>query len=199
MERVSSATGIRYLGFVAERSPRVISTTKKPVVTVDDLKGLKIRVPGHPMYIRIFEYWGAIPTPMSPADMFMALKSGMVEGEDNGVINMVNGPNAEVIRHFTPINWNRSVVAAWISETRWKRLTDQERAWVSEAIERAQAEASVDFTRQMQESMQKLEQYGIQVHTPDLAGFLPVRDKITEQYEGTTWPAGQVGRIRALK
>jgi len=62
---ITEETGIRYLGIVEDRSPRIISTTGKVVNTVEDVAGLKIRVPGHPMFIKVFKSWGAVPTPIS--------------------------------------------------------------------------------------------------------------------------------------
>ncbi|NND92417.1 MAG: TRAP transporter substrate-binding protein [Granulosicoccus sp.] len=199
LDPVRQATHIRYLGIVEDRSPRVISTTTTPVTTVADLKGVKIRVPPHPMFIEVFRLWGASPTPLPASEMFMALKSGMVDGEDNGVINLVAGSNIKVIRHFTPINWNRSGVAAWISEHTWKTLTGEQRQWIMDASTRSAESSRLDYDQAMETAMRELTESGITLHEPDLTSFAKAAATMEKAYEGTVWPAGLAASVRALR
>ncbi len=199
MNPIREDTGIRYLSTVSERSPRVVSTTEKPVKTVKDLKGLKMRVPQHPVFVATFKAWGANPTPIKASDMFMALKSGMVEGEDNGVMNLVASSNANVIKHFTPINWNRAGVAAWISEITWQSLTEQEKDWVLRAAQLSSEQAAGAYDSELSQSMEKLIEFGIEVHEPEIEGFLPATEKIVETFEGKDWPSGMVVEIQNLQ
>lgn len=198
LEPVRKANHIRYLGIVEDRSPRVISTTEKPVTNVATLKGLKIRVPPHPMFIKIFEKWGAIATPLPGSEMFMALKSGMVDGEDNGVINLVSGSNVKVIRHFSPINWNRSGVAAWISEHTWSALNAEQRQWVMAASLRSATESKADYENALANAMRALTESGIIVNAPDISSFVQATDSMEKEYEGNVWPAGLAAEIREL-
>ena len=194
---IRGKTNIRYLGIVEDRSPRIISTTGRAVKSVKDVAGLKIRVPGHPMFIKVFKSWGAVPTPMSPADMFMALKSGMVDAEDNGIVNLVDTSNREVIKSVTPINWSRSGVAAWISELRWKQFSNQQRKWIREAIALSESESKPVFQQRMQEAREKLTDLGIVMQSADIDSFKAATKGFHQQFEDI-WPAGTVEKITAM-
>lgn len=189
--------GIRYLGIVEDRSPRIISTTGKVVKSVKDVAGLKIRVPGHPMFIKVFKSWGAVPTPISPAEMFMALKSGLVEAEDNGIAMLVNISNKEVIKSVTPINWTHSGVAAWIAESRWKTLSEQQRAWVQEAIAISERDSQLAYEQRMQEAREKLDELGIVMQEADIESFKAATEGFHEQFVDL-WPEGTVEKIKAM-
>lgn len=62
---------------------RVLTNGKKPVQTLDDLKGLKIRVPQNPMMIGAFKAWGCEPVPIAWDETFNALQQGVVDGQEN--------------------------------------------------------------------------------------------------------------------
>ncbi|MFC1982589.1 TRAP transporter substrate-binding protein [Chloroflexota bacterium] len=63
-----------------------LSNTKHPVRTFDDIKGMKIRVPAFPMVTELFKNWGALATPMSFSELYTALQTGVVDGQDNGPV-----------------------------------------------------------------------------------------------------------------
>jgi len=65
------------------RGPRYLTTTNRKVYSPNDLSGLKLRVPELPVYIRSWAAFGANPTPVAFNDMFMALRQGVVEGQEN--------------------------------------------------------------------------------------------------------------------
>lgn len=62
---------------------RVLTNSKRPVQTLDDLKGLKIRVPQNPMMIGAFKAWGCEPVPIAWDETFNALQQGVVDGQEN--------------------------------------------------------------------------------------------------------------------
>ncbi|WP_459907374.1 TRAP transporter substrate-binding protein [Desulfotomaculum defluvii] len=66
-----------------EQGFRVLTNSKKPVTTLDDLKGLKIRVPQNPMMLGAFSSWGCEPTPIAWDETFSALQQGLVDGQEN--------------------------------------------------------------------------------------------------------------------
>ena len=74
--------GIRILSYF-HRGPRYLTTTDKAIHSPSELKGMKLRVPEQPIYIDAWSVYGASPTPVSFVDMFMALKQGVVDGQEN--------------------------------------------------------------------------------------------------------------------
>lgn len=74
--------GVHFVDFY-HRGPRYLTTTSRPVRDPKDLVGLKLRVPALPVYIKSWHMFGANPTPLNYSDMFIALKQGVVEGQEN--------------------------------------------------------------------------------------------------------------------
>jgi len=73
---------------------RSFYTTKKPIKTVADMKGMKIRVQQSDLFVAMMEALGANPTPMPYGEVYTALKTGIVDGAEN------NWPSYESARHF---------------------------------------------------------------------------------------------------
>lgn len=82
------AEGLEEKGFKLlqwqENSFRTLSTTDREVKTVDDLKGLKIRIMENEIQLQQWKNYGANPTPMAFTELFTALQQGTVDGQDNG-------------------------------------------------------------------------------------------------------------------
>ncbi len=82
IETILLKKGIHFVSYWL-RGPRYLTTTNLKIKSPDDLQGLKLRVPELPTYIRSWKVFGANPTPLPYSDMFMALKQGVVDGQEN--------------------------------------------------------------------------------------------------------------------
>ena len=74
--------------------------TTKPVNAVEDLKGLKIRVPNNAIQVKGFEVLGAVPTPMPLGDTYTALQQGTIDGVENPLPVLYNGKFQEVAKYL---------------------------------------------------------------------------------------------------
>ena len=83
-EQLIKARGMRILGAVYYGT-RHLTTSNRPVKTVDDAKGLKVRVPENDVFKAMAESWGAKPTPMNFGELYLALKQGVVDGQENPI------------------------------------------------------------------------------------------------------------------
>ena len=92
--------GIRVLGY-PENAFRNISTNKRAVKTLEDMKGLKIRVMEGPVYINTMKALGANATPMSFGELYTAIQQGTVDGQDNGVVITFTSKLHEVVKFYT--------------------------------------------------------------------------------------------------
>ncbi len=197
---IRDSTNIRYLGSVIERAPRVVATTNRAVKTLQDMKGLKMRVPPHPLFVEIFSGWGAVPVPTGAGNLFMSLKTGLVDGDGNGIIGLANNaPKASVIRHVTPINWKRSSVGLWFSEASWKRLTPEQHQWIRDAAADAEKQSRQEYDQNLKSAIEKLATLGIELHQPEISEFLGATERFVKKHEGTMWPAGEVAAIQAIR
>ncbi len=198
MAEVEAATGVVFLGLAGDRPPRALTTADTAVRTPDDLAGLKIRTPEHPMIIAAFEAWGAAPTPLKASELFTALKTGLVDGQDNGVLDFIGAGYTEAQGYYMPLDYIHSGVGIWISPTRWASLSDAQKSWLKAAAAEAGAQGRALHAQAMADAMAQLPDLGVEVVAPDVDSFRFARDKLVEQMEGEVWPDGLAERIGGL-
>lgn len=129
--------GVRIVGWTFSGF-RVLTNSKKPIRTLADLKGLKIRVPKNEIMIASYQAWGINPTPMAWSETFTALQQGVVDGQDNPYITVSSMKFSEVQKHITNIRYVFSLEPIIVGEGIFKKQP----ADVQKAILEAGAEAT---------------------------------------------------------
>ncbi len=99
------AKGITYLGSF-HNGFRQLTNSKRPVTTPEDIKNLKIRVPGSAVYMNVFNALGASPTSMSWSEVFTAIQQGTIDGQENGC-SITKSAKMDEIQDYMTI-WNYS-------------------------------------------------------------------------------------------
>ena len=84
-----------------ENGFRQITNNERPIETPADLEGLKIRTPNSSWRVSMFEEWGANPTPMSFSEVFVALQTGVIDGQENPLTNIAGGKLDEVQEYLS--------------------------------------------------------------------------------------------------
>ena len=199
MADVEKQTGVRYMGYLGDRPPRALTTSTKPVKTPADLAGLKIRTPEHPMIIGAFKEWGANPTPIKASELFTALKTGLVDGQDNGIIDSVGAGYMGAQKYYMPLDYIHSGLGLWMSPQRFESLSEEQRGWVKAAAERAGEEGRKLHPEQMKEAMDKLAETDSELIEVDRASFEGARDAIVGNMEGKVWPEGLAKTIGDMR
>lgn len=92
-----------FKGLTTWNRPARQLSASKPVNTVDDMKGLKVRVPETKMWMQTFERFGANPTPLAFTEVYTALQTGLIDGQDNPIILTYNSGFFEVNKYFNLI------------------------------------------------------------------------------------------------
>ncbi|RKL62373.1 hypothetical protein DXT63_12180 [Thermoanaerobacteraceae bacterium SP2] len=128
------AKGVRVLGWI-ENDYRALTNSKRPIKTLEDLKGLKIRVPELPLFISFFTKLGTSPTPMSVTELPTALQQKTVDGQDNGVILTHAYGYEQLQKYMTLTNHMYSGGGIVISEKFWNTLPDDLKEIVRKASE----------------------------------------------------------------
>lgn len=96
---------------------RVLTNSKRPVKTLDDLKGLVIRVPKNEIMIATYQAWGINPTPMSWSETFTGLQQRVIDGQDNPYITVSAMKFYEVQKYVTNIRYIFSLEPLVMSES----------------------------------------------------------------------------------
>ena len=120
---------------------RQLNLVKKvgPVRHPDDMKGVKLRTPGSPTWLALGKALGGNPTPMSFSEVYMGLKTGVIEGQDNPLPTDKNAKFYEVTKYIVLTNHLADSVWPTINEKKWQSLNADQKKWVLDAIEEARA------------------------------------------------------------
>lgn len=94
------AKGYKVVGFW-ENGIRHITNNVRPINTPADLKGVKIRTPKSTWRVKMFSAWGANPTPMSFSEVFVALQTGVIDGQENPYTNIYAAKLNEVQKYLS--------------------------------------------------------------------------------------------------
>ena len=115
--------GITYLGSF-HNGFRQLTNSKHAVTTPEDLKGLKIRVPGSAVYMGVFKALGASPTAMSWSEVFTAIQQGTIDGQETGC-SVTKSAKMDEIQDYMTI-WNYSYENdLFVANTKvWENLED---------------------------------------------------------------------------
>ncbi len=150
-----------------ETGTRNFYFTKTPVRTPDDLRGLKIRVMPSYSSIQSVKALGGSVAPISFGELFTALAAGVVDGAENNIPTFYQSRHWEICKYFVLDGHSAPSDMLLISSHSWKRLTQQERDWLTKAVSE-----SVEFQRQLwnrseEGYLQILKNNGVEVITPD--------------------------------
>lgn len=111
---------------------RQLSNNVRPVTTPDDLKGLKIRVPGGEIYMSFFKEFGADPTNMNWGEVFTALQQGTIDGQENGVSVTSTSGVLEVQDYVTIWNYSYENDLIVFNSALWDTLSADTQAMLTE-------------------------------------------------------------------
>ena len=148
-EAVASQTGIRIVGYF-ENGIRQLTNSKRPIVTPDDMKGLKIRVMESPLYIEMFTEMGANPMPMSFSELYTALQQKTVDGQDNPYAITATNAFYEVQKYMTDLSHTFDITCFSLNDAFYQSLPDDLKAVVDQA-----AEAAVKVNREQSVAMEE--------------------------------------------
>jgi len=143
------ARGIRVLG-VWENGFRHITNSVRPIVKPEDLKGIKLRVPGGVWRVKMFQVYGANPSPMPFSEVYSALQQGVMDAQENPFSQIASAKFQEVQKYLSLTGHVYTPAYLIVSEDFWKKLPKD----VQDAITKT-AQAAGDFARSEGERLDK--------------------------------------------
>lgn len=137
-EDVAQKTGVRPLAafYLGTRQLNLVEKVGE-VRTPQDMKGVKLRTPASPAWIALGKALGGNPTPMSFGEVYMGLKTGAVEGQDNPLPTDKNAKFYEVTKYIVLTDHVVNSVWPSINEKRWQSFSDIEKLVIRKAMEKA--------------------------------------------------------------
>ena len=167
------------------------------VTAPEDLAGMKIRVMRSNLSIRTINLLGGNATPLAYGEVYTALQQGVVDGAENNPPNFFGSKHYEVSEYYALDEHSAPPDVLLISTWRWSQLTEQQKAWVEEAIDASVAHQRVLWQEATEAALAAVEAAGITVIRPDKAPFREAVAPLYDDLAGTmlgTWAE----RIRAL-
>lgn len=197
-QNIIDKADIRILA-VAPTQARVMFA-KKPIMSVEDVKGIKMRVPGIKSYVELWKAFGTEPTQVAWGEVYLALKTGVVEAAEgqptNGAANRMHesGPHISMTNHVITGN----VIA--VNEGFWQSLDDAGRETVLAAAEAAVNYAAAESDAELQKTLDMIRESGGEVHYPDVASFQAASLAAVPIIEAEgLWTAGLINEIQKIK
>ena len=172
----------------------------KAVKTPADLKGVKLRMPGSKEWLFLGDALGATATPLAFGEVYMGLKTGTIDGQDNPLPSVRAAKFYEVTKQLVLTSHLVDGIFIAISNKSFNALTAAQKQKVTAA---AQAAAAYNNENRLKEEAQLVEFFkkeGLQVSTPDVNAF---RSTVQAAYQSSdyakVWPKGLLDRINATK
>ncbi|WP_422615191.1 TRAP transporter substrate-binding protein [Grimontia marina] len=153
VENTIRDAGVRIVGW-AYSGFRVLTNSKRPVKTPEDLKGLVIRVPRNEIMIASYQALGINPTPMAWSETFTGLQQGVVDGQDNPYITISAMKFNEVQKYVTNIRYIFSMEPLIISESVFQDQSPEMQKAILEAGQEATVN-SFEFLKNTEDRIKK--------------------------------------------
>ncbi|MGO2146728.1 TRAP transporter substrate-binding protein [Halomonas sp.] len=132
LKRLSEEKGLILLAFW-DNGIRHVSNNVRPIETPQDLAGLKVRTPPDEMTVDIFNALGANPTPMNFSELYIALEQGVVDGQENPLMNTYSSKLYEVQDYITLTGHKYESTPVLMSKMIWDTLSAEQQDVIQEA------------------------------------------------------------------
>jgi len=173
-------------------------TANKEVHTPADVKGLKLRVPEVPLYLEMARAWGANPTPMAFAELYLALKQGTVDAQENPIPTINSGKFYEVQKYLILTGHIMVPQFHAISDKLWQSLSSGDQKILQDAVDEGISFANDLLIKQEQSLVDEFKKKGMQVITPDVEAFRKASMTAIPKLE-EKWGKGLYEKITAIR
>ncbi len=172
---------------------------ERNVMTPADLAGVNLRMPGTDAWQFLGSALGANPTPMAFTEVYTALQTGSVDGQDNPLPTVVDSKFYEVTKQIALTSHLVDLNYIAFSKEVWDSLSAEQQAVIQKAAEDAAESGRQAQLQKEEELVAFLEEQGLEIYEPDLTAF---REHVQAQYVGSefteSWPEGVLEQINAL-
>ena len=172
----------------------------RKVSTPADLKGVKLRMPASREWLFLGEALGATATPLAFGEVYLGLKTGTIDGQDNPLPTVRAAKFFEVTKQLVLTHHMVDGLFIAISSKSWNTLNALHKTRLKAAAQAAVAYNNQNRLAEEAQIVDFFKQQGLQVSTPDVEAF---RRTVQAAYASSdiakAWPKGLLERINALK
>ncbi len=196
LEPEAEKKGLKVLA-VWENGYRHITNNKLPIKVPADLKGIKLRVPEGKWRLKMFQAYGANPSPMKFSELFAALQTGVMDGEENPFTQIYSAKLQEVQKYLSLSGHVYTPAYLTVGKTKWESLPPDVRKVLEDTAKETQAYVYEVAAKDDADLLGKLKQAGMQVNDVDQAAFVAASKPIYEEF-GKEVPGAKEAIDRAV-
>ncbi|MEP7029568.1 MAG: TRAP transporter substrate-binding protein [Pseudolabrys sp.] len=177
---IAEKAGYHILG-VWENGYREITNNKKPIVKPEDLAGIKLRVPGGVWRVKMFKAYGASPSPMELKEVFVALQTGVMDGQENPLTQIYSQKFQEVQKYLSLTGhvYTPAFVTAGAS---WSRLPPDVQKILADTAKEVEPDILKLAAKLDDELIVKMKASGIAVNQADKPAFIAASKGVYEEF-----------------
>jgi TRAP-type C4-dicarboxylate transport system substrate-binding protein len=182
---------------VEENGFRHVTNDVRPIRRPADLDGLKIRTPNSPWRISLFRALGANPSPMPFSEVFLALQTGVMDGQENPLTNIHNASFDDVQTYLSLTRHVYSPAYLTVSAEHWSRLPATVRDVLEDVARQTQSFVHETARRVDAEMLGQLRQGGMEVNEVDREMFVRASRPVYDEFDARV-PGGGEWIVAAL-
>jgi tripartite ATP-independent transporter DctP family solute receptor len=181
---------------VWENGFRNITNNKKPINAPDDLQGIKLRTPKGAWRVKMFKSYGANPTPMALSEVFVALQTGVIDGQENPLAQIYSQKFQEVQKYLSLTGHVYTPAYVTVSAKKWAKLSENVRAKI-EAIALGMQEFVYMSAAKLDNELLKKMEASVEINEADKNAFIAASGPIYEEFGKTV--AGGAELVKAAQ
>jgi len=173
--------GLKILA-VWENGYRHVTNSKHPINVPADLQGIKLRVPEGKWRVKMFQAYGANPSPMKFSEVFTALQTGVMDGQENPFTQIYSAKFQEVQKYLSLTGHVYTPAYVAVGAKKWATLPDDVRKVLEDTAKETQAFVYAAAEKDDTELLGKLKAAGMQVNTPNKDAFIAASKVVYDEF-----------------
>ncbi|MCG3189045.1 MAG: Solute-binding protein [Burkholderiaceae bacterium] len=169
---------------VWENGYRHITNSKRPINTPADLHGVKLRVPEGKWRVKMFQTYGANPSPMKFSEVFTALQTGVMDGQENPFTEIYSAKFQEVQKYLSLTGHVYTPAYVTVGARKWASLPEDVRKILEDTARQTQRFVYEKAAKDDEDLLGKLKAGGMQVNTPDKDAFVVASKPVYDEFAG---------------
>jgi tripartite ATP-independent transporter DctP family solute receptor len=186
-QKAAQAKGYRIIAYF-ENGFRNITNNIRPINKPEDLKGIKLRTPKGAWRVKMFQGYGANPTPMAFSEVFTALKTGVIDGQENPYAQIASAKFQEVQKYLSITGHVYTPAYVLVSDEHFGKLPEDVQAALIKCGADTQAFVYEQAANLETELLDVIKAAGVEVNTADKDAFIaaskPIYDEFAASVEG---------------
>jgi tripartite ATP-independent transporter DctP family solute receptor len=174
---------------VWENGYRHVTNSKRAINAPTDLQGIKLRVPEGKWRVKMFQTYGANPSPMKFSEVFTALQTGVMDGQENPFTQIHSAKFQEVQKYLSLTGHVYTPAYVTVGARKWASLPADVRKILEDTAKETQAFVYSTAEKEEGDLLGKLKTAGMQVNTPNKDAFVaaskPVYDEFAKEVAGS--------------